>query len=286
MSISKKILQAALALLLALGTALAAGTWIFPEETDLIAARAGFRLSAAGIGAGISLMVMFAFADGWIGARRRTNPQGSGAARLAGGLGFGLLPAACVWKIFEQRTFLGRGAPLGEELEKLIPPEGIFTAEGRWLPGRIEAAAALALFAAVILWLVIRRQPLREDQDIAGVCAAGWSAVRTVTEGFRLPRSEAPGMGYAAGWLAALAGAAVLTAWVLRLIRKKKNTGYAALCVPVYALSAAGTGLIGSRVLQTGIPAADLGMGICLAMLALKAALCAGRVGRESAPPA
>ena len=72
----------------------------------------------------------------------------------------------------------------------------------------------------------------------------------------------------------------MLILWTLRAFRQKKNTGYAFACVPVFLASAVILQLILRGIIRTGNPPADLVMEVCLALLALKAALCMGRVSR------
>ena len=272
----KKTLQALLGLAVALAAALAVGTWVFPGERNLIAAPGPLRISAAGIGAGLSLLVILAFACGWIRARSRRLAQAGGAGRVWNGLGFGLLPGIAVWKIFEQRTLLGQGTSLPEGLDGAW----VFSAEGKWLPGLLEAALALALFGAVALWLVLRKQELPENGDLAGVSLALWCSGRLVTETFRENQIALLGSARIAGWIAAGTMAVILAAWTARAFRIKRNTGYALACVPVFLISIAGMVLIQNGIVRTGIPAADLIMQVCLALLALKAVLCMGRVSR------
>jgi len=73
---------------------------------------------------------------------------------------------------------------------------------------------------------------------------------------------------------------AVLAVWTVRALRQKRNTGYIFACIPVYAVSVAGIVLIQNRVVETVYPAVNLGMQALLSLLALKAALCMGRVTR------
>ena len=153
MKILKCTAQSLIGLLLAAAAAVAVSTWVFPAENDELLLFHGFRVGVAGVGAGLALLVLFAFADGWIGTRDRRH----GArfpATLLHGIGFGLLPGIIVWKAFEQGTTAGRGIALPEQ----IPPFPWGTAEGAYLPSRIEMAMALASFGAMIRWLALRKE--------------------------------------------------------------------------------------------------------------------------------
>ena len=272
-----KTVQALAGLLAAAAAGLAAGTWILPAENDLIAAFGGFRITGAGIGAALSLLTVLGFADGWIGSRNRRLPAAGGAGRILNGLGFGFLPGAAVWKIFEQRTSLGQGTALPEGWQDAW----IFSAGGRWLPGRTEIMLALLLFGLLILWLALRKQELPENGDLAGVSLAMWGSVRLITESFRAVQIPLLGEARITGWIAAGVLAAVLAGWTVRTFRQKRNTGYALACIPVFLASIAGIVVIQNEILRTGIAAADLAMQICLALLAFKSVICMGRVSRR-----
>ena len=276
MSAGKKIIQAAAGLLLAFAAALAVGTWVFPGEKDLIISFANLRLSVIGCGAGLSLITILLFAGGWIGVRNRKDPEGRGPGRRMDGLGFGLLPGILVWKIFERHTLLGRGAPAPAE----FGGEGWLISGGFWLPGRLEIIAAGTLFAAVVLWLALRKEDLPDRGDLAGVSLGAWSAARMVTESFRAEQISLLGETRIVGWLAAGVMALLLIVWTYRAFRQNQNTGYAFACVPVFAVSVAGIVLIQNQVLRIGIPAADLAAQICFALLAAKSLLCMARVSR------
>lgn len=276
MSILKKTAQAFAGLAAALAASLAVSSLLFPEERDTLAAVGGLRLGEAGIGAGLSLLTVLAFANGWIGAAGRRLSAEGGAGRLWNGIGFGLLPGIAVWKIFARRTVLAAGTRI---------PDGLgngwfFGAGGRWLPMRMETVLAVILFAAFVLWLAARKREMPENGDLAGVALSLWSSVRLVTENFRAEQIGPASDFRMNGWLAAGIMLLVLTGWTVRAFRQKRNTGYAAACVPVFLASIAGIALIQNRVLKTGLPAADLAAQACLSLLALKAVLCMGRVTR------
>lgn len=281
MSIGKKLGQLAAGLLAAGILALAAGTWVFPEEKDTVAALGGFRVSVMGIGAGLSLLTELAFAGGWIAAGRKARPEEDGPGRLINGLGFGLLPAAALWKIFEQKTSRGQGLPLPEGIAGSLPDPGLMAAGGRWLPGSIETILALLLFAGVILWLAMRRERLPETGDLPGVCLASWAALRLVTAGFREGQELLPGTVSAESLLALAALIAGFLPAAVRLGRRETGRAWLAACIPVLMASAAAVLLIQHRTLETGNAAADLILQAAFALLALKAVLCAGRVSRR-----
>ena len=275
----KTVLQGLLGIVLACCVAAATSTWLLSGEDDLLFQWRGFRISACGLGAGISLLVTLLFANGWIAARKRRHPEGRGMARLMNGLGFGLLPGAAVWKAFEQETFLGAGTPVLAGL----PQAPWLTEQGICFPSRTEMLLALLLFAAACLWLFLRKNDLPENGDLMGVCAAIWAAGRTVTEGLRAGRTVLFEIPWSAGWAALAVMAIVLTGWTVRAFRQKKNTGYAYVCIPVFAVTGTLLVLLQKGILLSYNAPAALAAEVCCALLAVKAVLCMGRVTRAEA---
>lgn len=276
MSIQKKVAQAVTGLIVSAFAAVAAGTWGFSEEKDLITAFAGFRLSVCGIGVGLSLLICLAFSNAWIGTRWKVTRRETGRGRYLNGIGFGLLPALMVWKVFEASTFLGRGDPVPEG----FGADGLLIRNGLWMPSRAELLLAAALFTAAILWLVLRKESLPENGDLLGVTLGCYAACRMVTEGFRA-NQEARSLGGLAGWAAGALTLFVLGIWVGRAIRCRLHTGYAWACVPLTLASIVFLVLIQNGILSVGIPAVDLGMQAGFALLCIKSLCCMGRVTRN-----
>ena len=149
------------------------------------------------------------------------------------------------------------------------------------MPGRIEMALAIALFAATVIWLMCRRHGMPENGDLLGTAAVLWCAGRLVTDGFHRAESGLFGMGGYTGWIAAGVMAIALIGWTARAGRQKINTGYAWACVPVFLGAVAAIALIRNGISPWKNPPAELTIMICAAMLAMKAALCMGRVSRN-----
>ncbi len=274
MKIGKLILQALAGLVTAAVLALAVSTWGLTGEGDGLVSFGTLRLTVSGIGAGAALLVTLAFADGWIGERKR---RGGSAfpGTLLNGLGFGVLPGAAVWKIFEQITFLRAGKPL----EEGMPTLPFVTENGLYQPSRLEMILALAAFAGVLIWLALRKRELPENGDLTGVSLTLWAAVRMLTEGFRAPEAALFGVRLLALYLAAGILALCLLFWTRRALRTKENTGYALACVPVFCTAAAVIILQSLGILRVN-PAADPAIRLACALLAMKAVICMGRVGR------
>ena len=101
-----------------------------------------------------------------------------------------------------------------------------------------------------------------------------------LTEQTRAEQIGLLGENRVAGWIFAALACAVLIWWTVRTIRQKRNTGYALICVPVFAAALAGIVMIQNRVMLSGNAPAQLVVQLCLALLAVKAVLCMGRVSR------
>ena len=271
----KKILQAISGILLAGLTAIAMGTWGLPEENDLLYEISGFRISVSGIGAGISLLTVLAFADGWAALRKKQGEQQGSTDGVWNGLGFGLLPGIAVWKCFEQATAMRIGAAVPEGMQVIA----MFSSEGRYLPARMEICLALILFLLTVIWLMVRKQPFPGNGDLAGVALTLWGGGRLITDACH---GEAClfGLGGVTGWIAAGLMAAVLIHWTGRTIRQRKNIGYAWACAPVFVLSIAAVTLIRNGIPELGNPPAEAVLTVCFTLLAVKSVLCMGRVSR------
>ncbi len=274
MKIGKLILQALLGLMLAMALVLAVSTWGLKEEGDELISFGTLRVTVSGIGSGAALLATLAFADGWIGERKRRGGN-TFPGTLLNGLGFGLLPGAAVWKIFEQITFLGAGKPL----EEGIPALPWVTENGVYLPCRLELILALAAFTGMLIWLALRKRELPENGDLTGVSLTLWAALRLMTEGFRAPEAALCGIRLLTVYLAAGILALCLVLWSRRALKAKENTGYALACVPVFCATVAVIILQSLGILQVN-PAADQAIRLACALLAMKAVICMGRVSR------
>ncbi len=273
MKIIRGMAMALLGLLLSAAMAIVVSTWLFQAEKDGLLSFGGFRLSVSGAGAGLALLVLLTFANGWIGERGRRGEQRF-PQTIVQGLGFGLLPALSVWKAFEQMTARGAGAVV----EDRMPAIPWLTEAGLYQPCRVEMVLLLLAFAGEILWLVLRKEEVPENGDLLPLSMSLWATVRLITERFRA--GEACGirpMEYVSAGVLVLC----LALWVTRAFRQHKNTGYAWACVPVMVASLAAVALQGLGILSVN-PAADLAIRCACALLALKAVVCMGRVTRQA----
>ena len=179
------------------------------------------------------------------------------------GIGFGLLPAAAVWKIFEAAADAGAGRALIEPLPR-IP---WLTENGRFLPCSIEAAAALLCFAGLCIWMMIRKKELTGQDDVLLISLCLWSGIRVVTESFREAPANILRYVYCAVILACLA------IWTVRQQKqpdaKRRAVGSwlaALLCTAMIVLTASGTLSVGSAI---GDLAVITGCAVLTVLLAL-----------------
>ncbi len=275
MKVFRLIVQALAGILLAAAAALAVSTWGLAGENDELFSAAGLRLGVCGAGAGLAVLVMLAFADGWIGERKRRGGD-SFPGTLLNGLGFGLLPGAVVWKIFEQLSFLSGGAAVQEG----IPAWPWLTENGFCAPCRIEISLGIAAFTAVILWLILRKEELPENGDLLPVSLMLWGTIRLISEAFRASEAALPGVPGLPVYAAAGIMLVILLSWTRRAFRNQKNTGYAFACIPVF-LAASAVIVLQQTGLLTVNPAADTAIRGACALLAMKAVVCMGRVTRK-----
>ncbi len=269
------ILQALSGILLSAATALAVSIWALAGENDTLILSGPLRLSVCGLGAGAALLTALAFADGWIGERKRRGGDRR-PGTLLNGIGFGLLPGAAVWKIFEQNTYLNAGEAVG----KGIPALPFVTENGLYQPASLEMILALAAFAGLVIWLALRKTEPEENGDLLGVSLTLWGTVRLITEGFRAPEAARLGTELLPVYLSAAVMLLYLLIWTRRALRKKENTGYALACVPVFCVFSAVVILQGLKVISLN-PGADLAIRAAGALLAMKAVICMGRISRR-----
>ena len=113
----------------------------------------------AGLAAAILIFILFALL--WIREVRKISKEKLTTGTKFNAAGFGLLPGLAAWKI----PHLTRG--------------------DYFAPDRIELLAILLAFAAVVIWLVIRRRPLPGNGDLFLNVICMCSAIRIITETLR-----------------------------------------------------------------------------------------------------
>ena len=197
--------------------------------------------------------------------------------------GFGLLPALAVFSLFTEGTemALGRVSHSGWLENTLLTA---VNAEGQnvYRTGRILAIGLILLFTLLVLWLTMRREriPDRGDILLTALTEAGGLAVVTSL----LCREDGMRIGLLPVQLCIgfLLIAIPLTVWTVRNRREKKNTAYIAVCWAVFILSAAAAAVREYTVLLGNGTATLAAVRTGAGLLAVKAALCLGRVERTA----
>lgn len=226
-------------------------------------------------GAVLSLLICLIFALLWYAYFRKRGCRGFGS--FANGIGFGLLPAVAVWKSFEPAM---TGSRASETADRLWQP-GIAGFIRDPMPSRPEMFLILLGFLVLCLWVILRKEDLPGNGDALGVAATLWGTVTVLTE--FLHGADAP---YVFGMNVRLPAGLLLmflwlVLWVRRGMRNRKNTGYAAACVPVFV----GCSTV-ICMIRTGGLMPEEGFLSALAfaaaaLIAMKAVICMGRVTRK-----
>ena len=257
--------------------AIAVSTLAERNGGETLAMFAGMRVTVTGIGSAAAFLIMILFASLRIRDFRKRNGKAAGWGERINAIGFGLLPGAAVWKVFEQWTALARGTEIYEPL----PALPCMTPEGRFAPSRIEMILAAACFAAVVIWLIARRKDLPGNGDLLWTVLCVWGMARAVTESFRAePLLRAGNVNLTQILFLALADAG-FAVWTARKAGTQKSAVLTAAewiavlgCETVTALNTAG-------VLSAGSGIGDLAMRCGCAALCTLLILLRGKDSRE-----
>ena len=241
---------------------------------DVLAEIGGVRLTIrmAGIAAALVTMILFMLLRN---AMDKKPAAGTGdRTRWPDTAGFGLLPTAAVWKIFENAY-----AAEGREIIEPIPRIPWLTENGRFIPCTIEAAAALVCFAGICIWLMVRKDDLKGKGDLLPVSVCLWSGIRIVTESFREAPDPVLRYVYCAVILICLA------VWTVRqgkqIHAKQRIVGNwlaVILCMAMIVLTSSAVLSVGSEIGDLAVVAGGTVMSVLLALLC-------GSDGRGSTVP-
>ncbi len=236
------------------GTALlavAVSTLAEREKGETIISIYGMRLTVTGIGGALSFLTIMLFAALRFRDHRRRNEKSSGVGEKLNAVGFGLLPGAAVWKVFEQLTTLSRG----KEVYEPLTPLPFLTEAGFFAPSRIELICSILFFAAVIAWLMLRKRELPGNGDLIMTVICAWGMFRTVTEMLRTDPLIRAGSVNVTQILFFAAADLCFAIWTRRKERIQKSTAYAVLewiavlsCQTVVVLNTAGVLSAGSMI--------------------------------------
>lgn len=200
-------------------------------------------------GMGSMLLTLLIFGGCWVELRRRRLAARPNGGEWINALGFGLLPAMAIAKVYGQYTEAGStGVPVMEPM-KAVP---WFTEAGRFFPGRIEMVLFLAAFIGICLWLMFRKGEFPPNGDMLGVSLTLWAGIRTATESLREISQMDVGE-WRILYLAVLAvTAAWLILWTARRRKRIKNTSQTIIYWLVTLVTTAGIWCLVSGMLTTG----------------------------------
>ena len=209
------------------------------------------RITGTGIGAVISLLMMLLFSCFRAAERRKKNNTGFSTVEIPDALGFGLLPGIAAWKVFEKSTVLGKGIELFDPVGE-IP---LITEGGRFAVSQAEVILAALCFAAMILWLIFRKEDLPGNGDLLLTVLCVWGLLRAFTEGFREETILRAGSINLTQIMLLAAADVSLAVWTVRMDAAQKNTAFSVLewiavlsCEAVMVLNTADVLSAGSRI--------------------------------------
>lgn len=195
--------------------------------------------------AAVSLAVILLFTALWLAERKKRTGRAASFGEWMNGIGYGLLPAAAVWKAFEHMMRSGSGSEVAEPL----PPVPWLTENGLYCPCRIEMSAALLCFIGLSLWLMLRKSEPENRGDLLLVALCLWASVRIVTEDFR------PSAGNIVRYIYCSAVMLCLFWWTVRRNRIRLSPARTAadwvaavFCTGIIAVTAEGILSVGSRI--------------------------------------
>ena len=226
----------------------------------------------------VTVLVWAVFSAAWILDAKKRIHRSLTAGIWIDAFGFAALPAISVWKIFEPYTILNAaGKAAGTASASGI----LLSGEGRLIPWRIELFAALIAFAAVTIWLILRKRDLDGNGDMALTVLCIWGAVRSVTEGMR----ETPlsiGTIHPVTCAAVSAGITVLAVWSVRRGRKQKSAGLTALEWAAVIVCNAVILIIDAGIVTPGTVIVNIAVSAGCAVLSAVMILFAGKDSREA----
>ena len=227
---------------------------------DVLAEAGGVSLTIRTAGIAVSLLVLILFMLIRTARNKKTPGDSPTFSRWTDGAGFGLLPAAAAWKIFET-IYAGNG---GEVIEPL-PMLPWLTENGRFVPCAIETAAALICFAGICCWLMLRKEETAGKGDLLMVSLCAWSGIRVITESFREPPNNILRYIYCAVIMICFG---VWTARQKQLKRLNAATWFAAiLCTAMIVLTTSGALSTGSRIGDLAAVTGCTGLTVLLTLL-------------------
>lgn len=210
----------------------------------------GVPLTVTGAGAGFSFLTIAGFAGIRLAGNRHREKTFS-IGRLTDAAGFGVLPGAAVWKIFEQFTPMAEGIQLFHPLPAL---EWI-TEDNCFVPSRMEMILAVVCFAGIVIWLILRKKDFSWNGELPGVVLCIWGLIRALTESMRAFSLFYAGPVNLLQIIFLVFADIPMAFWTRRGRTKQKSTAFAVLewiavlsCETVLVLNTSGLLSVGSEI--------------------------------------
>ena len=235
---------------------------------DVLISLNSLRITVSGIGAALSFLTFLLFAALW--RRDCRKRKGSVNGSLLNAIGFGFLPAAAVWKAFEQGTFLSEGIPAPDPL----PPVPFLTVRECVAVSGTESVLAVLCFFCIVLWLMIRRDDLTGNGELLLTVVCVWGMIRALTESLRVSPVLCAGSVNLTQVLFLAAAMIPSAIWIRRLGKAQKNTvfilveGITVLCCgTIMVLITSGILSVGSDIGDLALIAGCSALGLLLILL-------------------
>ena len=209
------------------------------------------QISLTWFGIALSLLIMLLFSGFRVLETAKQRKAELTRGEILNAVGFGLLPGIAAWKVFETNT------PLSVGTEGFVPLNRIpfIMQNGSFAVSRTETGLAVLCFAAILLWLMIRKEDLPGNGDLLLTVLCLWGLVRAFTEGFRETTLIRAGrVNLTQIFMLAVANIPMLV-WTIRMENAQKGTAFSVLewiavlsCEAVMVLNTADILSAGSRI--------------------------------------
>ena len=214
------------------------------------------RFTATAAGAAISLAVFLLFGIFRLAETRKRTGMETPSGNVLNAVGFGLFPGIAVWKLFEQSMPSGKGIACFEPLDG-IP---LITEGGNFTVSRAEMILACLCFAALVIWLILRKEDVPANGDLFLIFLCVWGLIRGFTEFFRQETYLRAGNVNLTQVLMLILADVPLAVWTVRLDTMQKSTAFSVLewiavlsCEAVTVLTTGGVLSAGSSIGDTAV---------------------------------
>ena len=229
-------------------------------------------------GLATAILIFILFSGCWIREIRKRYKAKLKAGTWFNAAGFGFFPGMAAWKIFE--PFCGLGMD-GKTLFDPLEPVACLTRGERFAPDRLELIAVLVAFVVIVIWLMVRKQPIPGNGDLFLTVICVWSAVRITTESLREFSARCAGISLM--MIAAVTVEIVTMAiWTVRRGRKHKNAAMTLLEWTAILACGVISILQDANILTMGSSIANLAVTAGCSVLSAALILSAGKDSREA----